>query len=80
MKANGKRELETDGDPPVFVIGSRGSKHAMEHLNKRGQHIFSGIAQTLLHIHEAAEPTTHIRGASTSRSLGSGIALVEDSR
>lgn len=55
IKASGKRELETDADPPMFVIGSEGSKHAMEHLNKRGQHIFSGIAQSLLHIHEAAE-------------------------
>ena len=55
IKASGKRQLETDADPPVFVIGSQGSKYAMEHLNKRGQHLFSGIAQSLLHIHEAAE-------------------------
>jgi hypothetical protein len=55
MKASGKRHTETDSDPPVFVIGSKGSGLAMEHLNKRGQHIFSGLAQSLLHIHEAAE-------------------------
>jgi hypothetical protein len=55
MKASGKRQTETDSDPPVFTIGSTGSKRAMEHLNKRGQHIYSGLAQSLLHIHEAAE-------------------------
>jgi hypothetical protein len=55
MKASGKRHTETDADPPVFTIGSKGSGLAMEHLNKRGQHIYSGLAQSLLHIHEAAE-------------------------
>ena len=55
IKASGKRGLETDADPPVFVIGSTGSRFAMEHLNRRGQHIFSGLAQSLVHINEAAE-------------------------
>jgi hypothetical protein len=55
MKASGKRGLETDSDPPVFVIGSQGAKLAMAHFNRRGQHIFSGLPQSLLHIYEAAE-------------------------
>jgi hypothetical protein len=55
IKASGKRDLETDSEPPVFVIGSKGARFAMEHLNKRGQHIFSSFPQTLLHIHEAIE-------------------------
>lgn len=55
IKTCGRREIETDADPPVFTIGSKGSVLAMEHLNKRGQHLFSGFAQSLLHIYEAAE-------------------------
>jgi len=55
LKASGRRELETDSDPPVFVIGSKGAAMAMDHLNNRGQHIFSGLPQSLLHIHEALD-------------------------
>jgi len=53
LKASGKRDIESDADPPVFVIGSKGSRFAMEHLNRRGQNIHSSFAQTVLHIHEA---------------------------
>jgi hypothetical protein len=55
FKASGKRHIEGDSDPPVFVIGSSGSRYAMEHLNRRGQNVFSSFAQTVLHIHEALE-------------------------
>jgi 20S proteasome alpha/beta subunit len=55
FKASGKQEIEGSADPPVFVIGSTGAKYAMDHLNRRGQNIFSSFAQTVLHIHEAME-------------------------
>jgi 20S proteasome alpha/beta subunit len=55
FKAAGKQEIEGSADPPVFVIGSTGAAYAMEHLNRRGQNIFSSFAQTVLHIHEAME-------------------------
>ena len=55
LKASGKKLLEGDADPPICVIGSKGARFALEHLNKRGQHIFSGFAQSLLHVHEALD-------------------------
>jgi 20S proteasome alpha/beta subunit len=55
FKAAGKEHIQGDFDPPVFVIGSSGASYAMEHLNSRGQNIFSSFAQTVLHIHEAIE-------------------------
>lgn len=55
FKAAGKDHIQGDADPPVFVIGSTGARYAMEHLNRRGQNIFSSFAQTALHVHEAME-------------------------
>ena len=55
FKAEGKEHIQGDFDPPVFVIGSTGASYAMEHLNRRGQNIFSSFAQTVLHVHEAME-------------------------
>ena len=55
FKASGKQEIEGSADPPVFVIGSTSAAYAMEHLNCRGQNIFSSFAQTVLHVHEALE-------------------------
>lgn len=55
FKAAGKREIEGYADPPVCVIGSTGSRYAMEHLNRRGQNIHCSFAQTILHFHEAME-------------------------
>jgi hypothetical protein len=55
FKASEKRHIEGDSDPAVFVIGSGGARHAMEHLNRRGQNVHSSFAQTVLHIHEALE-------------------------
>jgi hypothetical protein len=55
LKASGKLPIEGDADPPLCVIGSKGKRLALDHMSKRGQHIFSGLPQTLLHIHEAIE-------------------------
>ncbi len=55
FKAAGKQDIEGSADPPVFVIGSSGANYAMDHLNRRGQNIFSSLAQTVLHLHEAME-------------------------
>lgn len=54
LKAVDKRDVEGDADPPICVIGT-GGRVALRHLSQRGQHIYSGIAQTLLHIHESVE-------------------------
>jgi hypothetical protein len=53
FKASGKQGIEGNADPPVAVIGSSGSRDAMEHLNRRGQNVHSTLAQTILHFHEA---------------------------
>jgi hypothetical protein len=55
LKASGKLRIEGDADPPLCVIGSKGKQFALDHLSKRGQHIFSSLPQTILHIHEAVE-------------------------
>jgi 20S proteasome alpha/beta subunit len=55
FKASDKEYIQGDADPPVFVIGSTGARYAMEHLNRRGQNIFSSLAQTVLHLHEAMD-------------------------
>jgi len=55
FKAAGKRDIEGYADPPVCVIGSTGSRFAMEHLNRRGQNVHCSLAQTVLHFHEAME-------------------------
>ncbi len=55
LKASGKLRIEGDADPPLCVIGSKGKVLALDHLSKRGQHIFTSLPQTLLHVHEAIE-------------------------
>jgi hypothetical protein len=55
LKASGKEYIEGVAEPTVCVIGSSGSRYAMDHLNKRGQNFASSFAQTALHIHEAME-------------------------
>jgi len=55
FRASCKEELQSDMSPGVYVIGSRGARAAMNHLNKRGQMLMRGLPSTLLHIHEAME-------------------------
>jgi hypothetical protein len=53
--ASCKEELQADASPGVYVIGSKGARAAMNHLNRRGQMLMRGLASTLLHVHEAME-------------------------
>lgn len=55
FKGSGKEELQSEADPAVFVIGSKGKAAAMHQLNKRGQHVHCGLARSVVHVYEAME-------------------------
>jgi hypothetical protein len=53
-KASRRSAIEASTSPGVYVIGSGGAL-ALEHLNRRGQHLHDGLCSTLLHVSEALD-------------------------